>query len=64
MDRPEYMHIHSRYFSLEVHKLYNIDDIIANDGYEYAEINKVVYSLKQYLIISYVQLVKHMDGHG
>ena len=58
------MRIHSRYFSLEIQKLYNIDDIIADDRSVYVEINKCHYVMKQSAIISYLQLVKHMDGHG
>ena len=40
------MLIHSKYFSPEIRKLYNIDDIIADDGYVYIEKNKVVYIMK------------------
>ena len=38
MTRPEYMRIHSKYFSPEIREFYNIDDLIANDGYVYINI--------------------------
>ena len=35
MYRLEYIQINSIYFSPEIRKLYNIDDIIAKNGYVY-----------------------------
>ena len=55
MDRPGYMHLRSRYFSLDIRKLHNIDYIISNYGYMYVEINKSMYGLKQAAIIVYLK---------
>ena len=33
MEDLEYMRIHNRYFSRDIRKQYNIDAIVANDGY-------------------------------
>ena len=44
------MQINSKYFSPEIRKLYNIDNIIANGVYVYDEINKGVYGLKCVII--------------
>jgi hypothetical protein len=35
MARPEYMRIHSKYFPPEIRALYQIDSLIASDGYMY-----------------------------
>ena len=41
-----------------------IDSLIDYDGYVYVEINKGMYGLKQAAVITYQQIVKHLDGHG
>ena len=51
--RPEYMRIHSKYFWPEIREFYNIDDLIANDGYIYINISKGIYVLKQAAKVSY-----------
>jgi len=43
---PEYMRIHSRYFFKVMRNKYNIDQLIAPDGYVYYKIKKGMYSLK------------------
>ena len=53
-----------KYFPPEISKLYNIDNIIVNDGYVYVEINKGMYGPKQDAIIAHLKLVKHVDGYG
>ena len=38
MERAEYMRIHSKYFLSDIREKYNIDDLIADDGYVYCKI--------------------------
>ena len=63
MTRPEYLIIHSKYFWSEIIELYNIDELIANDGYVYINISKFMYRLNQAAIASYRQLILHMGTH-
>ena len=64
MYRPEYKQIHSIFFPLGIRKLCNIDDIIAYDGYVYAQVNKGMYGIKISVFIMYNHLVKHAVGQG
>ena len=64
LPRPEYMRIHSRYFSKRFRKLYNIDVKIAPDGYVYCIILRGMYGLKQAAILAYRQLVSHLRKYG
>ena len=61
---PEYMRIHSRYFSKRFRKLYNIEMKIAPDGYVYCVILRGMYGLKQAAILAYRQLVDHLRKYG
>ena len=58
------MRIHSRYFDGEIRKLYEIDPIIADDGYVYCEIRCCMYGLKQAAILAYQQLKDNLKKHG
>ena len=58
------MRIHSRYFDDEIKKLYNIEPIIADDGYVYCEIQRGMYGLKQAAILAYNQLKRNLQKHG
>ena len=58
------MRIHSKYFDTEFRKLYNIDSIIAKDGYVYCEIHRGMYGLKQAAIPAYNQLKENLAKHG
>ena len=60
----EYMRIYSRYFDDEIRKLYDIDPIIAEDGYVYCEIQRGMYGLKQAAILAYQQLKDSLNKHG
>jgi hypothetical protein len=40
MNDAEYLRIHSKYFLDDIHQRYNIDKIIANDGYLYCKVKK------------------------
>jgi len=59
----EYMRIHSKYFNDEMRKLYNIDSIIAEDGFVYCEIQRGMYGLKQAAILAYQQLKVNLERH-
>ena len=61
---PEYMRIHSKYFSLNIWKLYGINSLIDIYWYVYIKIVRGMYGLKQSDIIAYNQLVKYMDNYG
>ena len=63
MSRAEYMRIHSKYFPLDIRDQYDIEGLIAADGYEYIKIIKVMYGLKQADTIYYNQLISHMGPH-
>ena len=44
---PEYMRIHSRYFTQQIKQKYNIDNKVAEDNYVYCKIIRGMYGLKQ-----------------
>jgi hypothetical protein len=50
LEDTEYLRIHEIYFLEDIRKRYNIDKIIANDGYVYCKVKKGLYGLKQALV--------------
>ena len=64
MSREEYIRIHSKYFPTDIRDQYHIDGLIAACGYLYIKIIKGIYGIKQAYIISYNNLISHMDPHG
>jgi len=64
MENCEYMKIHSKYFCKELREKYNIDSLIANDGYVYCKIKKGMYGLKQATRLAYDDLVTHFSKYG
>ena len=64
LEEPEYIRIHSKYFLPEIRQKYNIDSIIAPDGYVYCEIQKRMYGLKQAAKLARDQLVEHLKAYG
>ena len=64
MERPEYMRIHSKYFLQDMHDKYNIDSIIAPDGYVYCKIKRGMYGLKQAARLAYDKLRENLKKHG
>ena len=64
MKQPQYMKIHSKYFSDEFKLLYNINEIIAPDGFVYCKIVKGMYGLKQTARLAYDELVMHLKKYG
>ena len=64
LSKPEYMRIHSHYFSQRFRKLYKICHKIAPDCYVYCIILRGMYSLKQAAILAYRRLVAHLRLHG
>ena len=58
------MSIHSTYFPPDIRDRYEIEGIIAADGYVYIKIIKGMYGLNQAAIIAYNQLIYHMKPHG
>ena len=57
------MRIHLKYFPADIRDQYQIDGLIAADGYVYMKTIKVIYGLKQSSIIAYNHLIYHMDPH-
>ena len=57
---PEYMKIHSRYFSKDMRNKYNIDQLIAPDNYVYFKIKKGMYGLKQAVRLANDKLRDHL----
>ena len=60
----EYMRIHFKYFFEDIRQKYNIDDIIASDGYVYVRIEKGMYGLKQAAMLAYNNLIKILGKYG
>lgn len=58
------MCIHSKYFFDDIREKYNIDEIVADDGYVYVRIEKGMYRLKQAAVLAYNNLVKILDKYG
>ena len=61
---PEYMRIHSRYFTQEFRDVYKLHNKINTDGYVYCVIQRGMYGLKQAAILAYQQLVKNLKPFG
>ena len=64
LDIPEYIRIHSKYFSKEFLHEYKIDNLPDKDGYMYCQIDKGMYGLKQAAILAYTQLKKRLNEFG
>ena len=64
MKRAEYMRIHSKYFLSDIREKYNIDDLVAEDGYVYCKIKKGMYGLKQATRLAYDALVANLKKNG
>ena len=58
------MRIHSRYLPPDIRDQYDIEGLVAADGYLYIEIIKGMYGLKQVSIIAYNKLILHMGPHS
>ncbi len=64
MDRPEYIHIHKKYFLKRFLDNYKLWEKIASDNYVYLKICRGMYGLKQAAILAYKQLVSNLGQHG
>ena len=64
MERPEYMRIHSKYFSKYMKSKYNISSLVAEDGYVYCKIKRKIYGLKQAARLAYDNLVTNLKKDG
>ena len=64
LEEPEFLRIHYRYFFDDIKKKYNIDSIVASDGFVYCRIKKDLYGLKQAARLARGQLIKHLRPHG
>ena len=60
----EYMRINGKYFMSDIRNKYNINKLIANDGYVYCKIKKGMYGLKQAARLAYDDLKKHLSKYG
>ena len=63
LEDPEYMWIHSKYFSDKFRRIYNLGNKIDADGYVYCKIRKGMYGLKQASILAYRLLVKNLKQY-
>ena len=59
-----YYSIAQLYFPPDIRSLYQIDVLVAEDGYVYINIIKDMYGLKQVAIIAYNKLIYHMETCG
>ena len=64
LNDPEYLRIHQKYFFDDIRKKYNIDDLVAEDGYVYCELKRGLYGLKQAARLARDQLVKYLGKYG
>ena len=64
LEVPEYLRIHSKYFCEALRKKYNINKIIAPNGFVYCCIKRGMYSLKQAAKLAREQLIKHLAPYG
>ena len=60
MDELEYMRIHGKYFFEDIRQKYNINNIIAKEGYVYYKILRGMHGLKQAATLARDQLIKHL----
>ena len=64
LPEPEYMRIHGKYFFSNIWDKYNIDNLIADDGYVYCRLKKGMYGLKQAARLAHDKLVTHLKPFG
>lgn len=64
MEEPEYMRIHNRYFPKDIRKQYDIDNIVANDGYVYFRMKRGMHGLKQAVRLAFDQLKLRLKPFG
>ena len=58
------MRIQSKYLPTDIRDQYQIDGLVAEDGYAYIKIIKGMSGLKQAVIIVYNQLISHLEPHS
>ena len=61
LEDPEYLRIHSKYFFEDIRIKYNINELIAPDGYVYCRVKRDLYGLKQAAKLAGEQLIKHLN---
>ena len=64
LNDPEYIRILHKYFPPDVREKYNIDSLVAPDGYVYCKIKKGMYGLKQAARLARDQLKAHLAPYG
>ena len=60
----EYIRIHSKYFFEDVRLKYNIDSLVAPDGYVYCKLKRGMYGLKQAAKLARDNLIMHLAKYG
>ena len=64
MDKPELMRIKYKSFPAANRQQYNLDRLLASDGYIYICIKKGMYGLKQAALLAYRHLVNQLAPYG
>ena len=64
MERAEYMKVKLKYFPEDIIKRYNLQTLVAADGYVYIKIQKGMYVLKQAALLAYNNLRKTLQPYG
>ena len=64
LEEPEYIRIHGKYFLQDIRSKYNIDTIIAPDGYVYCKAIRGMYGLKQAAKLVRDQLITTLAPFG
>ena len=64
MNSLEYMLILYSYIPTAIRDLYNLDEIVIEDGYLYIKIKKGVYGLKQVALLAFNNMIPNLLKHG
>ena len=64
LDRFEYMHMHLRNIPQEIIDQYKLTNLVAPNGYDYIEIRRAMYGLKQAGFLANKQLKEVLGKSG
>ena len=64
MEKPEYMRMPLKIMPQDIIDRYNLQDIVADDGYVYIQIVKGMYGLKQAALLAYNELCSFLKPAG
>ena len=53
-----------KYISGDIWTRYNIETVVADDGYLYVNIKRLIYGLKQAYVLAYDNIVENLSSSG